>query len=102
MVADLEHIAGVMQAAPRHIRDVKQAVDTADINERTVFGEVLDRAFDYVSNIDTAQRLALLCSHYLVGNYLAGKDDVVTATAEFDDLGFDLLALVLVKAVDRA
>ena len=32
------------EAAPAHVGDVQQAVDAAEVDERTVVGEVLDRA----------------------------------------------------------
>ena len=46
LVADLEHLARVVDAAPGHVGDVEQAVDAAEIDERAVLGEVLDRAGD--------------------------------------------------------
>ena len=44
LVADLEHLARVVDAAPGHVRDVQQAVDAAEIDEGAVLGEVLDGA----------------------------------------------------------
>ena len=56
----------MVDAAPRHISDVQQAVDAADIDERTVFGEVLDRAFDDITDVDLRH-----------GRRLFGIDDLV-------------------------
>ena len=53
MVARFELIARMMNAAPRHIGDMKQAVDPADIDKCSVLCKVFDRAFDDVADIDT-------------------------------------------------
>ncbi len=37
---------GVIDATPGHVGDVEQAVDAAEVDERAVLGEVLDRAGD--------------------------------------------------------
>ena len=46
LVADLEHLARVVDAAPAHVGDVEQAVDAAEVDERAVLGDVLDDALD--------------------------------------------------------
>ena len=46
LVADLDDFRRMLDALPRHVRDVQQAVDAAEVHERTVVGEVLDRALD--------------------------------------------------------
>ena len=50
--ADLETVGRILQSSPRHVGHVQQSVDAADVDERTVLGEVLDRAFDDVADID--------------------------------------------------
>ena len=42
LIADVDEIFGVGQASPRHVGDVQKAVETAQINERAVLGQVLD------------------------------------------------------------
>src|SRR5580692_6569784 len=44
LVANIDEVARVCEASPRHIGDVKQAVDTAEIDKRAVFRQVLDDA----------------------------------------------------------
>src|SRR6201999_2727338 len=44
LVAYVDEIAGVGEAAPAHIGDVEQAIEAAQIDERTVVGEVFDGA----------------------------------------------------------
>ena len=45
-VADREHFRRVLDAAPREVGDVQQAVDAAQVDERAVIGDVLDDALD--------------------------------------------------------
>ena len=46
LVAHLEHLGRMVDAAPAHVGDVKEPVDAAEVDERTVLGDVLDRAGD--------------------------------------------------------
>src|SRR6185295_12811579 len=46
LLPDIEHFGRVIDAAPRDIGDVQQTVDAAQIDERTVIGDVLDDAVD--------------------------------------------------------
>jgi hypothetical protein len=45
-LADRQNLGRMVDAAPRDVGDVQQAVDAAQIDERTVVGDVLDDAFD--------------------------------------------------------
>ena len=44
LVVDLEQLGRMADAAPRHVGDVQQAVDAAEVDERAVVGDVLDDA----------------------------------------------------------
>jgi hypothetical protein len=43
-LTDLHHLGRVADTAPGHVGDVQQTVDAAEVDERTVFGDVLDHA----------------------------------------------------------
>jgi hypothetical protein len=101
MIAYLEHIARVVQPAPRHIRNVKEAINAADINKRAIFGQVLHRSVDDVPKVNILERFSLLLVDLQVGDHLPGKDDVVPTPAEFDDLRLDLLANLRIQVADR-
>ena len=45
-VADGDHFARVVDALVAHVGDMQQAVDAAQVDERTVIGDVLDDAVD--------------------------------------------------------
>src|SRR5262249_20665935 len=42
LLVDLDDLAGVGDTAPTHVSDVEQAIDTAQIDESTELGDVLD------------------------------------------------------------
>src|SRR5215469_3771199 len=44
LVADVDQVAGMREASPAHVGDVQQAVDSAEVNERAVVGQVLHGA----------------------------------------------------------
>ena len=46
LVADVEHLRGVDDASPRHVGDVEQAIDSAQIHKDPIVGDVLDTAHD--------------------------------------------------------
>src|SRR5690606_8175747 len=64
-LADREHFGRVVNTTPGDICDVQQAVNAAEINERTVIGDVLDHAvnnlalFELLDDFRTLFRTAL-------------------------------------------
>src|ERR1039457_2982012 len=46
MVTNLEQLRWMSHAAPRHVRDVQQAVDAAEVDKGAVLSEVLDNTLD--------------------------------------------------------
>ena len=49
LLVELQYLVGVVDPAPGNIGDVEQAVDAAQIQERTEVGDVLDEAFEYLA-----------------------------------------------------
>src|SRR5690606_26773245 len=91
LLADLDHLGGMAHALPRHVGDVQQAVDAAQVHERAVVGEVLDHALE-LGALDQLlhQRLALL--GVLALDHRAARDHHVVALAvELDELELELL-----------
>src|ERR1700730_6676353 len=46
LFAHLDHFGRMLDTLPRHVGDVKQTVDAAQIHECTVIGEILDHTLD--------------------------------------------------------
>ena len=59
----LHHFRGVAHATPCHVGDVQQAVDTAQVNEGTVFGDVLDHALHHRTFFEGVHQLGALFAH---------------------------------------
>src|SRR5262249_33728609 len=85
-LADDQHLARVVDAAPRDIGDVQQAVDAAEVDERTVVGDVLDHAVDDLTLFEILHQLLALLGAGLLQHGAAGHDDVAAAAIHFQDL----------------
>jgi hypothetical protein len=80
----------VVEAAPRHVGDVQQAVDTAEVDERAEVGDVLDGARDDVALLDRAhQPTSSLRPRSLLDELAAADDDVAALGVDLEDLGAD-------------
>ena len=91
LIAHLEQFARVVDPSPGHVGDVKQTVDTAEIDERTVIGEVLDHAVD---DLACRQRFEGVAPQLLSLGFEqrpAREDDVAASLVELDDLEFRTL-----------
>src|SRR5690606_41452920 len=56
LVANVDDLGRVLDALPSHVGDVQQAVYAAQVNERTVVGEVLDDTFDLLAFLQGFQQ----------------------------------------------
>src|SRR5215469_9587633 len=65
LVAHVNKVARMRQAAPRHISDVEQAIDSAQINKSAVVGQIFDRARHDGAFLEVLQGLLPLgCSFF--------------------------------------
>ena len=72
--------------APRHVGDVEQTVEPAQVDERTEVGDVLDRALSDLTNEELFdQRLALLLA-FRLENDATRNNNVPATLVELDDL----------------
>src|SRR5262249_19669158 len=67
---DLEELRRMRHAAPRHVGDVQQAVDAAEIDERAVVGDVLDDAAQDLALGERVERVLLLLGVLLFEEHL--------------------------------
>ena len=101
LVVDLEQLRRVPDAAPRHVGDVQQAVDAAEIDERAVVGDVLDGALQHLALGKGVQRVLLLLGVFFFEEHLAGEHDVAALLVDLDDAHAQLLAAKRVEVADR-
>ncbi len=98
MVSDLGR---VVDAAPGHVGDMQQAVDAAQIHERTVFGDVLDDAVDDLALFERGDQLGTSLGAGLFEDGAARHDDVAAAAIHLEDLEGLRLAHQRADVADR-
>ena len=76
----------MVDAAPGHVGDVQQAVDAAEVDERTVVGDVLDDALDDLAFLEALHELRALLGAGLLEHGAARHDDVAAALVHLEDL----------------
>src|SRR6185312_2200532 len=85
-LADIEHFGRMIDPAPRDVRDVQQAIDAAEIDERAVVGDVLDHAVDNLAFFEILHQLLTLLGARFFQHGAAGDDDVAAPAIHFQNL----------------
>ena len=85
-LADVDDLARVVDAPPRHVGDVQQAVDAAEIHEGAVLGDVLDHALDDLTLFEVGHEFGALLGPALLEHGAARHDDVAAAAVHLEDL----------------
>src|SRR4029079_7085476 len=102
LVPDVQHFARVVDAAPRHVGDVQQSVDAAEVHEGAVLGDVLHRAHQDLALFEGLERVALLLRVLLFEDRLAREHDVAALLVDLDDAHAQLLAAQAVQVAHGA
>src|SRR6185503_17939845 len=82
----------MVDAAPRQVGDVEQAVDAAEIDERAEVGDVLYLALDDVALLQLLEQAGLRLGALLLKEPAARDDDVHPLVVDLEDLALDRLA----------
>src|ERR1700733_697880 len=85
-LADGQNFGRVVDPAPGDIGDVQQAVDAAEVDERTVIGDVLDHAVDDLALFEVLHQFLALLGTGLFQHRAARHHDVAAAAIHFQDL----------------
>src|SRR4051812_15685646 len=85
-LADGEHLGRVIDPAPGDIGDVQQAVDAAEVDERTVIGDVLDHAVDDLTLFEILHQFLALLGAGLFQHGAARHHDVAAAAIHLENL----------------
>ena len=80
----------MIHAAPGEIRDVKQSVDTAEIDKHAVVGDVLHDTANVSIFLQHFQREGFLPCLLVLQDELARKNNVAPLAVQLDDAAFDL------------
>ncbi len=89
-------------ALPRHVGDVQQAVDTAQVHERAVIGQVLDDTLQDRAFLQLVHQLLALFRVLAFDDSAARDHDVVTLAVQLDELELELLAFQVGRIAHRA
>ena len=95
LIVDLEHVAGMVDPAPAHVRDMEQAVDAAEVHERAEVGDVLDGPLADLADGDLLEELLLLLLAGDLDQLPPADDDVPPALVDLQDHALDLLIDVI-------
>src|SRR5690606_4363040 len=101
-VADVDDFARVLDTFPGHVGNVQQTIDTAQIDECAVIGEVLDHAFDGHAFLQRTQQLLAFGTVGFFKHGATGNHDVVAFLVEFDDFELELFAFQVQRIPHRA
>src|SRR6202048_992721 len=85
-LADGQHLGRVIDPPPGDIGDVQQAVDAAEIDERTVIGDVLDDAVDDLAFLEILHQFLALFGAGLFQHGAARHHDIAAAAIHLEDL----------------
>jgi len=85
----------MIDPSPAHVGDVQQAVDAAEINERTELGDVLDDALAALADFELGQELGLLFGPLGLDQRTAADDDIAPCFVDLQHQALDGLAQVV-------
>ena len=100
-VANRQHFGRVLHATPCQVGDVQQAVDTAQVNECTVVGDVLDDTLDDCAFFQVFQQGLAVGTLRCFQHSAAGNHHVVALAIQLDDLQLHRLVFVWCGVLDR-
>src|SRR5713226_1985169 len=86
LLADIEHLGRMVDAPPRDVGDMQEAVDAAEVHEGAVIGDVLHHAVDDLAFFQVLHQLLALLGARLLQHGAAGDDDVAAAAIHLEDL----------------
>ena len=86
LLADLQRLARVVDAAPRDVGHVQQAIDAAEVHERAVIGDVLHHAVQDHAFLEALDQLAALLGARLLQHRAARDHDVAAGAVHLQDL----------------
>ena len=85
-LADGEDFGGMIDATPCDVGDMQQAVNAAQINERTVIGDVLDDAFQHLTFLEVLDEFLTLFGAGFLEHGAARDDDIAATLVHLQDL----------------
>ena len=101
LLADLQKLARVLDAAPAHVGDVQKPVEAVEVDERAEVGDVLDAALLDLALLERGEELGLALGERALDELAARDDEVAALVGDLDDLELERLADVRLEVLDR-
>src|SRR5262249_23909143 len=95
VLVDVDHVTRVLHAVPGHVRDMQQAVDAAQVDERAELGDVLDDALAGLARLDGREQLALETRPIFLKQLATRYDDVPPHLVDLEDHALDFFVDVI-------
>jgi hypothetical protein len=86
LLADRQGLGRVVDPLPGNVGDVQQAVDTAQVDEGAVVGDVLDHAVEHLAFLEIGDQLRALLGPGLLEHGTARDHDVAARAVHLEDL----------------
>src|SRR6266404_6729725 len=90
-VTNFDYVGRRLDSAPAHIDDMQEAVNSAQVDERAVVGNVLYDTFQHHAFFNVGERLGLLLAGRLLEDRFARHHDVAAFAIELDYADFNFL-----------
>src|SRR5690606_35806105 len=100
-LAHFDDFAGMLDALPGHVGNVQQAIDAAQIHERTVVGQVLHDTLDHHAFLQGFQQSFALGGVFRFHDRAAGNHHVVALRIQLDDFEVQILAFQVGDIANR-
>src|SRR5215216_185226 len=97
VVANAEQLVRILQTSPRHVGDVQQAVNTAEVDKGAVVGKILDLSFDHDVFFDLLESLIFPAGVLLLDDGFARQYNVGPFAVQLDHLRFNCLVAQAVE-----
>src|SRR5258708_5360098 len=101
-IAAVDQIVGMSEASPRHVGDVQEAVEAAEIDEGAVLGEVLDHTCENRTFFEVLESLGTLLGLLAFQQLFARNDDIAALLVELNDRDFEGLTFHSIQIANGA
>ncbi len=101
-VTHLEHFTGMINTTPTHVRNVQQAINTAEIHKATILRDVLDDTGNQLSNLQVFQRFCFQLLALFLQQCASRQNNVAAFLVELDHFEFIGHTEELIQVPNRA
>src|SRR5262249_50341295 len=86
VLADIQRLGGMVDAAPSDVRHMQEPVDAAEIDEGAIIRDVLDDAVEDLAFLETGDELRALLGAASLEYGAARHDDIAARAVHLEDL----------------